>query len=61
MRENVDLGPSGQVKHRACGEEIETGLGQLDPAFAEKFLTFIIAEVIRHHESIADDAANGTS
>jgi chorismate mutase len=24
----------------------------LDPAFAEKFLNFIIAEVIRHHESI---------
>lgn len=24
----------------------------LDPAFAEKFLTFIIAEVIRHHEAI---------
>ena len=25
----------------------------LDPAFSEKFLRFIIAEVIRHHESIA--------
>lgn len=25
----------------------------LDPVFAEKFLTFIIAEVIRHHEAIA--------
>lgn len=24
----------------------------LDPAFAEKFLTFIISEVIRHHEAI---------
>ncbi|MEU4036829.1 chorismate mutase [Streptomyces collinus] len=32
---------------------------KLDPAFAEKFLTFIIAEVIRHHESIAEDTANG--
>ncbi|MFI1764951.1 chorismate mutase [Streptomyces sp. NPDC020800] len=32
---------------------------KLDPAFAEKFLNFIIAEVIRHHESIAEDAANG--
>lgn len=31
----------------------------LDPAFAEKLLTFIIAEVIRHHERIADDALNG--
>ncbi|MER6674326.1 chorismate mutase [Streptomyces sp. NPDC000983] len=28
---------------------------KLDPAFAEKFLGFIIAEVIRHHESIAED------
>ncbi|MEV7281122.1 chorismate mutase [Streptomyces sp. NPDC093111] len=26
---------------------------RLDPEFAEKFLTFIVAEVIRHHESIA--------
>jgi chorismate mutase len=25
---------------------------KLDPAFAEKFINFIIAEVIRHHESI---------
>jgi len=25
---------------------------KLDPAFAEKFLNFIIAEVIRHHESM---------
>ncbi|MBV2357002.1 chorismate mutase [Streptomyces sp. J2-1] len=30
---------------------------RLDPAFAEKFLNFIIAEVIRHHESIAEDTA----
>src|SRR5688572_10785493 len=28
---------------------------QLDPAFAEKFLNFIIGEVIRHHEAIAED------
>ncbi|MER6406777.1 chorismate mutase [Streptomyces viridosporus] len=32
---------------------------KLDPAFAEKFLNFIIAEVIRHHEGIADAAVNG--
>jgi chorismate mutase len=25
----------------------------LDPVFAEKFLNFIVAEVIRHHEQIA--------
>ena len=33
---------------RALAEEAE-----LDPAFAEKFLTFIVAEVIHHHEQIA--------
>ena len=32
----------------------ETGL---DPAFAEKFLTFIVAEVIRHHEQIRGQEA----
>jgi chorismate mutase len=28
----------------------------LDPAFAEKFLNFIVAEVIRHHEQLRGDA-----
>ncbi|RFU86289.1 chorismate mutase [Streptomyces triticagri] len=32
---------------------------KLDPAFAEKLLNFIIAEVIRHHEQIADGPAAG--
>ncbi|MEP9374588.1 chorismate mutase [Mesorhizobium sp. KR1-2] len=35
---------------------------QLDPDFAEKFLNFIIREVIRHHEAIAassSEAKNG--
>ena len=27
----------------------------LDPEFAEKFLNFIVAEVIRHHEKIRDE------
>jgi len=27
---------------------------KLDPAFSEKFLRFVIAEVIRHHERIAE-------
>ncbi|MCY1153521.1 MAG: chorismate mutase, partial [Nitrososphaera sp.] len=33
---------------------------RLDPAFAEKFLNFIIAEVIHHHEKIAGDSSGGT-
>ncbi len=31
----------------------------LDPEFSEKFLRFIIDEVIHHHERIADAAAEG--
>ncbi|MDN5771552.1 MAG: chorismate mutase [Microlunatus sp.] len=25
---------------------------KLDPEFAEKFLTFVVAEVVRHHEAV---------
>ncbi len=28
---------------------------KLDPEFAETFLTFVIAEVLRHHEAIANN------
>jgi len=39
-----------QIKRlRSLAEE-----AHLDPAFAEKFLNFIVAEVIHHHERIAD-------
>ncbi|MDU7360880.1 MAG: chorismate mutase [Propionibacteriaceae bacterium] len=30
---------------------------QLDPEFAEKFLQFIVREVVRHHEQIRDEQA----
>ncbi|MFD1657396.1 chorismate mutase [Streptomyces caeni] len=33
---------------------------KLDPAFAEKLLNFIVAEVIRHHERIAEDVTGST-
>ena len=33
----------------------------LDPVFAEKFLAFIVEEVIRHHEEIAQDHAGGAA
>ncbi|GAA4911113.1 chorismate mutase [Nesterenkonia massiliensis] len=32
---------------------------QLDPEFAEKFLNFIIEEVIRHHQAISETASEG--
>lgn len=38
---------------RALAQEAE-----LDPEFSEKFLRFIIDEVIRHHEQLRDDAAS---
>lgn len=30
---------------------------RLDPEFAEKFLNFVVAEVVRHHEAVRRDAA----
>lgn len=33
---------------------------QLDPDFAEKFLNFIIEEVIRHHQAISESSSHET-
>ncbi len=33
---------------------------KLDPAFAEKLLTFVIAEVIRHHEQLAQSGSTSS-
>lgn len=43
-RERVQI-----ARLRALAEE-----SHLDPAFAEKFLNFIVAEVIHHHEQLAN-------
>jgi chorismate mutase len=32
---------------------------RLDPEFAEKFLNFVVAEVVRHHEAARDQNAAG--
>lgn len=40
---------------RALAEE-----SGLDPVFSEKFLRFIVAEVIHHHERIAEHEAPGS-
>jgi chorismate mutase len=50
-REQVQI-----ARLRALAEDAE-----LDPAFAEKFLSFIVAEVIHHHEQIASTGSVGTS
>ncbi len=43
----------------SMGDEVapEVYEASLDPEFAEKFLNFIISEVIRHHVRIANERA----
>jgi chorismate mutase len=51
--------PLSDKKREATQIERLTALAHeanLDPVFAEKFLNFIVAEVIRHHEKIANDS-----
>ena len=45
-REAAQIGRLRKLAHEA----------KLDPDFAEKFLAFIVKEVIRHHEAIRRDA-----
>jgi chorismate mutase len=44
--------PSREAAQIARLREL-AGKAKLDPDFAEKFLNFIVKEVIRHHEAIA--------
>ena len=43
--------PSREARQIARLEQLAQD-ADLDPAFAKKFLTFIISEVIRHHEKL---------
>ena len=52
----VDLPPADEERERVQIERLralaeESGL---DPVFTEKFLRFIVAEVIHHHQRIAE-------
>lgn len=47
----ADPGREGRQIERLRAKALEA---DLDPAFAEKFLNFIISEVIRHHEAFRD-------
>ena len=44
--------PAREAAQLARLRELAQG-ADLDPAFAEKFLSFILAEVIQHHEELA--------
>ncbi|KJS43298.1 MAG: chorismate mutase [Roseovarius sp. BRH_c41] len=52
LKAEHDLPPSDQAREAAQIERLEelATTADLDPEFAKKFLNFIIAEVIRHHQ-----------
>lgn len=56
LKAEHDLPPADPAREARQIERLrEKALeADLDPAFAEKFLNFIISEVIRHHEAIRD-------
>lgn len=57
LKAQYDLPPADPAREEYQIERLRR-LAQdahLDPDFAEKFLNFIIREVIRHHEAIAAD------
>ncbi|CAI9407038.1 MULTISPECIES: chorismate mutase [Aestuariimicrobium] len=56
LKAGLGLPPADPVREqaqiarlRALAED-----AHLDPEFAEKFLNFVVAEVVRHHEAIRD-------
>ena len=51
-------GPQGEAQQiarlRTLAEQ-----AKLEPGFAEKFLSFVVAEVVRHHEALASRSTTG--
>ena len=54
MRENIVFRPTGEVEQRPGGEEVEAGLGQLHPVFADKPLVELLLQPMK----IADIAGS---
>ncbi|MCU0816812.1 MAG: chorismate mutase [Cypionkella sp.] len=54
LKAEHDLPPSDPAREARQIERLErlAHEADLDPEFAKKFLTFIISEVIRHHEKL---------
>ncbi|MEM1148365.1 MAG: chorismate mutase, partial [Pseudomonadota bacterium] len=52
LKAENDMPPADKAREARQIERLRTLAEEsnLDPVFAEKFLTFIVAEVIRHHE-----------
>lgn len=55
LKADHDLPPADPAREARQIERLRelAASAKLDPAFAEKLLNFVIAEVIRHHETIA--------
>lgn len=56
LKANHDLPPSDPAREKRQVARLRELAhdAQLDPEFAEKFLNFVIAEVIHHHRRIAE-------
>ena len=55
---NLPAGDPGREEAQIARLRAMAKESSLDPEFAEKFLTFIISEVIRHHVRIANEHAD---
>ncbi len=55
LKANLSMPPSDPAREAAQIERLRNLAKQadLDPEFAEKFLEFILAEVIQHHQELA--------
>lgn len=57
LKAENNLPPSDKAREARQIERLRALANEagLDPEFAEKFLNFIVAEVIRHHEKIREE------
>jgi len=60
LKATHDMPPADKTREARQIERLRTLAEEsnLDPVFAEKFLNFIVAEVIRHHEKLRGSAPN---
>ena len=60
LKARHDLPPSDPNREKAQIQRLRSLAHEahLDPEFAEKFLNFVISEVIRHHQNISDAHKN---